>query len=135
MKYLLPLGTGPKYQFEASIDGINYEYLGIKWNPGLNNFFSITIDLDSRLWHTYFHNAYGDKILSDNMSINSKVRSEISHMRIINSGCSASYSIEIGVGKAVRTNEFEINYLRRRHKWTVIVVMIDWHQLALVCLT
>lgn len=107
---LASIRYGPKYQFEVSINGINYEYLGINWNPGLNNFFSITMDLDNGFWHTYFQNAYGDKIRSEDLSINAKARPEISHMRIINSGCSASYSIEIGIGKAVRTNEFGINY-------------------------
>lgn len=47
---------------------------------------------------------------SEDLSINANARREISHMRIINSGCSASYSIEIGIGKAIRTNEFGINY-------------------------
>jgi hypothetical protein len=111
---LASIRYGPNYQFEVSVDGITYESLGIKWNPGLNNFFSITMDLDKRIWHTYFRNSYGDEIISDNSSINHSVRSEISHMRIINSGCNASYSVEIGIGKAVEANEYEIDYSKEQ---------------------
>jgi hypothetical protein len=35
-------------------------------------------------------------------------------MRIINSGCSASYSVEIGIGKAVEANEYEIDYSKEQ---------------------
>lgn len=101
---------GPEYQFEVSNDGINYESCGISWEPNLNNFFSITIDLDNKNWHTYFKNAKGAEKISKTIPIGCGASGEISHMRIINGQCLASYSVEIGIGRADKRNEYGILY-------------------------
>jgi hypothetical protein len=101
---------GPNYQFEVSNDGINYESCAINWTPNRNNFFSITMDLDKASWHTYFRNAEGNDMTSKTQSVDHRSLIEVSHMRIINAGCSASYSVEIGIGKADERNQYGITY-------------------------
>jgi len=97
---------------EVANDGNQYSSTGVRWTQNGNNFFSITVDLQSRTWRVYFKNAALDEVLTSAMPIGAAVPAAISHLRVLNGNIGPSYSLDMGTGIADPSDHFGLLFDR-----------------------